>query len=312
MGWTEADIPDLTGRTAVVTGANGGLGFWTAQGLAAAGAHVVMASRNQDKAKEAHDTIVGNVPDASLENVPLDLASLASTREAADAINEAHDTIDILVNNAGVMAIPERQTEDGFEMQFGTNHLGHFALTAHLLPAILRAPSARVVTVTSTAHHFGRPPNPKNPHLRGNYAPWKAYGQSKLANFYFGLGLDKKFRAAGASAASLIAHPGLSNTDLQHVSATETGGLTQRASLFFATRTGMSAQAGTRPQLRAATDPAAQGGEFWGPRFFNSGPPVKLPIFRRWRFDRIVDSLWRLSEQETGVVLDVGAAAAQG
>ena len=136
----------------------------------------------------------------------------------------AHESIDLLVNNAGVMGIPEAKTADGFEMQFGVDHLGHWSLTALLLPALLRAPGSRIVTVTSTAHHMGRAVNPANPHLHGRYRPWRAYGQAKLANFHFGLGLQRELEGAGAGTASLIAHPGLSNTDLQAVGGRETGG----------------------------------------------------------------------------------------
>ena len=191
MSWSTADIPDQSGRVAVVTGANGGLGLETARALAGAGAHVVMAARNQEKAASAVQNIRAGMPDASLEVVALDLGSQASVREAADQILAAHERIDLLVNNAGVMGIPERRTTDGFEMQFGTNHLGHYALTALLMPALLRAPAARIVTVTSTAHHMGRAVDPSNPNLEGKYGPWRAYGQSKLANFHFGLGLDQ-------------------------------------------------------------------------------------------------------------------------
>ena len=193
MSWTEADIPDLTGKTAVVTGANGGLGLETARALAAKGAHVVMAARDQDKAAGAADDIRAGVPEASLELVELDLSSQSSVREAAARILERHGRIDILVNNAGVMGIPERRTEDGFEMQLATNHLGHYALTALLMPALLRADAARVVSVTSTAHHMGRAVDPGNPHLEGRYSPWRAYGQSKLANFHFAIGLQRLF-----------------------------------------------------------------------------------------------------------------------
>jgi len=312
MGWTTADIPDQTGRTAVVTGANGGLGLETARALAAAGAHVVMAARNQAKAAEAVEDIRGGVPNASLEVVPLDLGSLASVREAADRILEAHEKIDILVNNAGVMGIPERRTADGFEMQFGVDHLGHFALTALLMPALLRADAARVVTVTSTAHHMGRAVDPDNPHLEGKYGPWRAYGQAKLANFHFGIGLQKRFEAPGVSAASLIAHPGLSNTELQAVSVQETGGgLSQRFFHRLAGSTGMSPAEGALPQLRAATDPAAKGGEFYGPRFVNSGPPVRKPILRRVGMKRAIDRLWEVSERETGLKIDVRPGAPQ-
>jgi NAD(P)-dependent dehydrogenase (short-subunit alcohol dehydrogenase family) len=311
VGWTAADIPDQTGRTAVVTGANGGLGLETARALAAAGAHVVMAARNPEKADAAIADTKRTVSDPSLELVALDLASQASIRATAERILAAHERIDILVNNAGVMGIPERRTEDGFEMQFGVNHLGHFALTALLMPALLRADAARIVSVTSTAHHMGRAVDPANPHLHGTYEPWKAYGQSKLANYHFAIGLQRRLAAAGAPAASLLAHPGLSNTDLQAVSVRETGG--GRSQKFFhmlAGRTGMSPEAGARPQLRAATDPRARGGDFWAPRFFNNGPPVRRPILRRIGLDTAIARLWEVSERETGLTIDVRGGGA--
>jgi NAD(P)-dependent dehydrogenase (short-subunit alcohol dehydrogenase family) len=312
VSWGVADIPDLTGRTAVVTGANGGLGLETARALAAAGAEVVMAARNQEKAAEAEAQIRSGSPDVSLEVVELDLGSLASVREAAGRILTGHNSIDILVNNAGVMGIPERKTVDGFEMQFGVDHLGHFALTALLMPALLRANAARIVTVTSTAHHMGRAVDPDNPHLHGRYRPWRAYGQAKLANFHFGLGLDRKLRAVGAPAASLVAHPGLSNTELQVVSVEETdGGLSQRFFRALAASTGMTPAQGALSQLRAATDPAAKGGQFYGPLFVNSGPPVRKPVLRRLGMGRAIGRLWGVSERETGLKIEVGAIQAQ-
>jgi NAD(P)-dependent dehydrogenase (short-subunit alcohol dehydrogenase family) len=309
MAWSTADIPDQTNRTAVVTGANGGLGLETARALAAAGAHVVMAARDQQKAATAEADIRSGLRDAKLETVPLDLGSLASVRAAAERILHDHPVVDILVNNAGVMACPERRTEDGFEMQFGVNHLGHFALTALLLEALLRA-DARVVSVTSTAHHMGFAIDPKNPHLTGTYGPWKAYCQSKLANFHFGIGLNQRFEAAGVRARSLVAHPGLSNTELQAVSVRESGGgLTQKFFHVLAGSTGMTPAQGALSQLRAATDPAAKGGEFYGPLFVNNGPPVRKPIFRRLGMASAIETLWAVSERETGLKLDVAAAA---
>jgi NAD(P)-dependent dehydrogenase (short-subunit alcohol dehydrogenase family) len=304
VSWTAADIPDQSGRTAVVTGANGGLGLETARALAAKGAHVLMAVRNQEKAAAAVTDIRGTVPDASLKLVALDLGSQASVRQAAEEILAEHERIDVLVNNAGVMGIPERKTVDGFEMQFGVDHLGHWTLTALLLPALLRSDGARIVTVTSTAHHMGRAVNPKNPHLEGRYRPWRAYGQAKLANFHFGLGLQQRLAAAGASTASLIAHPGLSNTDLQTVSVQETGGgASQRFFETLAKRSGMTPARGALSQLRAATDPGAKGGQFYGPAYVNNGPPVRKPIFRRLGMNRAVARLWEVSERETGVPL---------
>jgi len=306
VSWGTGDIPDQTGRTAVVTGANGGLGLSTARALAAAGANVVMAARNQEKAREAEGRIRDGVPDASLTIVALDLGSLASVRQAAEEIGAAHETIDLLVNNAGVMGIPEQKTADGFEMQFGVDHLGHFALTALLMPALLRASAARIVTVTSTAHLMGTAVDPDNPHLHGRYRPWRAYGQAKLANFHFGLGLHRLLAEAKAPAASLIAHPGLSNTELQAVSVKETdGGLSQRFFLGLARNVGMSPGQGALSQLRAATDPGAHSGEFYGPLFVNNGPPVRKPVLRRLGMSRAIARLWEVSERETGLKLAV-------
>ncbi len=305
MSWSAADIPDQAGRAAVVTGANSGLGLETARELARKGAHVVMAVRNQQKAQEAMNDIKEGVPDASLEPVSLDLASQASVREAAEQIRRGHERVDLLVNNAGVMGIPERKTVDGYEVQFGVDHLGHWTLTALLLPALLPVPGARIVTVTSTAHHMGRALDPANPHLEGRYRPWRAYGQAKLANFHFGLGLQRALAQAGVSTASLIAHPGLSHTDLQAVSVRETGGgSSQRFFHMLAQRTGMTPAQGALSQLRAATDPKAKGGEFYGPLFVNSGPPVRKPVLRRVGMNQAIADLWEVSERETGIKLE--------
>ncbi len=305
MSWSVADIPDLSGRTAVVTGGNGGLGLETARALAAAGADVVIAARNQQRAAEAMESIHASAPGASLTLVDLDLGSLESVRKAATETLDGREAIDILVNNAGVMGIPEQQTVDGFEMQFGVDHLGHFALTALLMPALLRAEAARIVTVTSTAHHMGRAVDPENPHLHGRYRPWRAYGQAKLANFHFGLGLHRLLANAGASTASLIAHPGLSNTELQAVSVKETGGgLSQRFFLMLARSVGMTPATGALSQLRAAADPGAKSGEFYGPLFVNNGPPVHKPILRRAGMSRAIARLWEVSERETSLKIE--------
>ena len=305
MAWSVNDIPNLSGRIAVVTGANGGLGLETVRALAGAGAHVVMAARNPEKTEAAVAELRAAQADASLEVVPLDLGSLASVRACAEKILANHDRIDLLVNNAGVMACPRRETEDGFEMQLGVNHLGHWALTAQLMPAILAADAARVVTVTSTAHHMGSAVDPENPHLVGNYGEWKAYGQSKLANFHFALGLQRRFEATGARAQSLVAHPGLSDTDLQATSVDATaGGFTQRFFHVLAGKTGMSAADGALMQLRAATDPNAKGGEFYAPRFVNNGAAVRRPILRPG-IDAAIETLWKVSERETGIPLGV-------
>ena len=306
MAWTAHDIPDQHGRTAVVTGANGGLGLITARELAAAGARVVLAARNPTKTAAAVEAIRAVAPEASLDVIALDLSSQASVKEAASQILALHETVDLLINNAGVMGIPEARTVDGYEMQFGVDHLGHWTLTALLLPALLGKPGSRVVTVTSTAHHMGRAVSTTNPHLDGRYGPWRAYGQAKLANFHFGLGLQRELARAGAATTSLIAHPGLSNTDLQAVSVEESGGgLSQRFFHTLAERTGMSAEDGALSQLRAATDPAARGGEFYGPLFVNNGRPVRKPILRRLGMSNAISRLWEVSERETGVALDL-------
>jgi NAD(P)-dependent dehydrogenase (short-subunit alcohol dehydrogenase family) len=265
----------------------------------------VMAVRNQDKAAHAVAEIRRSAPEASLELVPLDLASQASVREAGERIATGHETVDIVVNNAGLMGIPERRTVDGFEMQLAVDHLGHWTLTSLLMPALLRAGAARIVTVTSTAHLMGLAIDPDNPHLEGKYGPWRAYGQAKLANFHFGIGLQRRLEAADARAASLIAHPGLSNTELQAVSVRETGGgPSQRFFHRMAVTTGMSPREGALSQLRAATDPGARGGEFYGPLFVNNGPPVKKPILRRIGMNTAIARLWEVSERETGQALD--------
>ncbi len=303
MAWTTNDIPDLTGHVAVITGANGGLGLESTRALAGAGAHVVMAARNQSKAAAAQADVLSDHPAASLEVVELDLGSLERTKTAAASIAAAHPEIDILINNAGLMAMPERRTADGYEMQFGVNHLGHWVFTAGLMSSLLTAGSARIVTVTSTAHHMGKPVDPTNIDMEGEYSPWGAYGRSKLANYHFGIGLDARLRDAGAQARSLIAHPGLSNTNLQVHTAQEGGaGSSGKFFKWLAATTGMPPERGALPQLRAATDPTAKGGEFYAPRWINFGKPVRVPILRRGN-DEAIKTLWMVSESTTGVTI---------
>lgn len=300
LAWTDRDIPNQSGRTVVITGANSGLGFENARSLAGAGAHVIMVARDAAKVESARAAISAEHPNAALEIVSMDLASLESVRLGAEAILAKHQRIDILINNAGVMAIPERRTADGIEMQLGVNHMAHFALTSHLMPALLSVDQARVVSVTSTAHHMGFAINPANPNLEGGYEAWRAYGQSKLANFHFGIGLARRFAAAGVSARSLIAHPGLSNTNLQTVSVEESGGdFLQKFFHSLAGSTGMTPAVGSRPQLRAAVDPNAANGSFYAPRFINFGAAVPRPIFRRIGLTKAVDTLWAVSEKMT-------------
>jgi NAD(P)-dependent dehydrogenase (short-subunit alcohol dehydrogenase family) len=308
MAWTTADIPDQSGRVAVVTGANGGLGVEVTRELARKGGHVVMAVRDRAKADAARASVLGEVAGASLELRPLDLASLASVREAASSILADHPRIDVLVNNAGLMAIAERRSDDGFELQLAVNHLGHFALTALLLPALLAGGGARVVSVTSTGRHAGRPVDPDNPHLHGVYEPWRAYGQAKLASVHFALELDRRFRAAALPARSIVVHPGFANTDLQARSVRETGGgASQRFFHAAVRRFGMTPAQGALPLLRAATDPGAVGGALYTPRWVNWGPPVRRPLLARTRDREAMATLWRVSERETGITFEVAA-----
>ncbi len=308
MSWSTRDIPDQSGRVALVTGANGGLGLATAEALAAKGAHVVMAARNQVKAAAARQRILAVVHDASLEVIPLDLGSLASVESAARTFLDGHDRLDLLINNAGVMAMPEGRTEDGFETQLGTNHLGHWALTSWLLPTVLRTPGSRVVTLTSTAQHFGRAVNPADPHLSEGYDAWRAYGQSKLANRHFAIGLQHQLDAAGSETLALTAHPGLTNSDLQTTTVQKGGGgvlgpFFQRVTAG----TGMSIERGALSQLRAATDPAARGGTMYGPRFVSVGSPVRKPLVRPGS-EHAIRVLWEVSEELTGRRVDVAEA----
>ena len=299
MAFTESSIPDLTGRTAVVTGANGGLGLATAQALAGAGAHVVMATRNQKKAAGAHQGILAAHPGASLQIIKLDLASQASVKAAAVKVMASRPKIDILVHNAGIMATPQGRTVDGYESQFGVNHLGHWTFTAALLPGLLAADAARVVTVTSVARHWAPAVNRSYPEPEVDYRPWPAYGRSKLANFHFSWGLQREFDRAGVPARSLAAHPGFTDTDLLKTPATAPGRLTRLIS--------MRPSIGARPQIRAAVDPGARGGELYAPRYGLFGPAVR----RRYRtkgIEEAVAKLWRLSEERTGVGIDIDTA----
>lgn len=310
MSWSTKDIPDLHGKTAVVTGANGGLGLASAKALAGHGAHVVMAARNQIKAASARDEILAAHPDASLEIVELDLGSLASVKSAADAIAAKHTRIDILMCNAGVMAMPQGTTEDGFDTQMGTNVLGHWALLSHLLPIVVATPGARVVTLSSTAQHMGRAIDPDDPHLRRNFDAWRMYGNTKLAMRHLAVGLQEQFERAGVDAKALSAQPGLTNSDLQTTTHAEGGAGPMGAFFEWQTKTmGMSTERGALSQLRAATDPKAPGGGFYGPLFVTNGPPVRKPLVRPGS-DAAVKALWQVAERETGLKVDVAAALA--
>ncbi len=313
--WTTADIPSLAPRVALVTGANSGLGLETARALAGAGAHVVLSARSTEKADAASTSIRDSFPEASLEVLEMDLASQASIKAAAAAFATRHPILDILVNNAGVMALPEGRTEDGYETQLGVNHLGHWTLTALLLPSLLAADAARVVTTTSFARFVGRPLDLADPYHEGAYDALRAYGDSKLANYHFALGLQREFARHGARAASLAAHPGLSHTNLQVVT-DEQGGAGRRGAAWRrqAESRGLPPERGALPQLRAETDPHARGGQLYAPRFVSTGAAVRRPAVSRPFVSRAIAKLWALSERETGVGLrfDGPDASAEG
>jgi NAD(P)-dependent dehydrogenase (short-subunit alcohol dehydrogenase family) len=305
MSFSIANTPSLKGKTALVTGGNIGLGFETVKAFAAKGAHVLLAARNEEKGKAAVAEVQKLLSTAQVELLRLDLASQRSIRAAAAEVGNKFSQLDLLINNAGIMAMPEMKTEDGFESQFGVNHLGHWSLTGLLLNNLLAAEEARVVTVTSTAHHLVWNVNFDDPHMRKKYSPWKAYSQSKLANYFFALGLHNEFKNSGKQAMSLLAHPGLSHTNLQ-VETFDKGaaGWAGTASKYLAARVGMGPEQGAQPQIRAALDPKAQSGQFYGPRFGNNGAPVKHPILRT-RNKANIRKLWALSERETGISIKI-------
>ena len=309
MSWSTKNIPDLHGKVAVITGANGGLGLASAKALAGRGAHVVMAARNQAKAAAARAEILAAHPDASLEIVALDLGSLASVADAATRMASRHQGIDVLMCNAGVMALPQGTTEDGFDTQMGTNVLGHWALVSHLLPIVVGTAGARVVTLSSTAQHMGRAIDPSDPHMRNGFDAWRMYGQTKLAMRHLAVGLQEQFDRAGVDAKALSAQPGMTNSELQttsqaHGAAGPLGGFFSK----WVKATGMSTERGALSQLRAAVDPKAPGGGFYGPLYVTNGPPVRKPLIRPGSA-RAVAALWQVAESETGLRVDVGAVA---
>jgi NAD(P)-dependent dehydrogenase (short-subunit alcohol dehydrogenase family) len=305
-----ATVPDLTGKLAIVTGANSGLGFGLARRLAAADADVVMAIRNRAKGEAAIEKIRATVPDAKLTIKTLDLSSLAAVAALGEQLNAEGRPIDILINNAGVMTPPERDTTaDGFELQFGSNHLGHFALTAHLLPLLRAAKDARVVSLSSLAARTGRM-HFDDPQFEKSYAPMSAYGQSKLAVLMFARELDRRSREAGWGVLSNAAHPGLTKTNLQ-ISGPSHGrqkpALMQRlytTSWRWAPFLWQEIDEGILPALYAAATPHAEGGAFYGPRGFYeaAGGGVTLAkVSKAASSDADSRRLWELSEQLTGV-----------
>jgi NAD(P)-dependent dehydrogenase (short-subunit alcohol dehydrogenase family) len=303
--WTPADIGDLDGVTAVVTGANSGLGLRTAVRLAEHGAEVVLACRDTGRGEAALATVRAAAPAANARLAQLDLASLASVRRFAAAWGERR--LDLLINNAGVMATPRRVTADGFELQLATNHLGHFALTGLLLPRLITGSvaggPARVVTVSSSLHRSGRMQG-DDLMLEHHYTPWRAYGQSKLANLLFMRELARRAEAAGVGLASLAAHPGYAATNLQSVGPRMSGsrvlgGLMRVSNVIVA----QSADTGAWPTLRAASDPLAHSGDFFGPRGLGEqrGAPKRVGMSPQALDPVAADWLWERSATLTGV-----------
>ncbi|WP_326695968.1 oxidoreductase [Streptomyces sp. NBC_01754] len=296
--WTEELVPDQSGRTAVVTGAGSGIGFETARALARRGAHVVLAVRDVDKAAAAVSRIRDTAAAAGPAVLRLDLANQASVREAAKELNDRFGAIDLLINNAGVMWTPESRTADGFELQFATNHLGHFALTGLLLDALRARPGARIVTISSYLHKLGRI-DFDDLNAEHRYGRYRAYNRSKLANVMFALELQRRLAESGADTVSLAAHPGLAATGLgRHIPAALRTLGRPLAPLFL-----QHAGTGMLAGLRAATDPAARGGEFHGPLgpTGTRGPVGPARPGRGARDPHARGRLWAESERLTGV-----------
>jgi NAD(P)-dependent dehydrogenase (short-subunit alcohol dehydrogenase family) len=298
-GWDADRIPDQTGRVAVVTGANSGLGLVVARELARKGALVVLACRNMEKGRTALAEVeaAASGPEPELEE--LDLASLDSVRSFAERFAAQHDGLDLLINNAGVMASPRRHTADGFELHLGTNHLGHFALTNLLLPLMEGREDARVVTLSSNAHKTVRHIAFDNLNGERRYFRWNAYGQSKLANLMFALELDRRLRARGSTVKSLAAHPGYSSTNLQSAAAPLVDRMIMKVSNAAV---GQSAEMGALPALYAATEPGLEGGTNVGPDGFaeQRGHPKIVKPNRVARDEQAARRLWDVSAEVTG------------
>lgn len=301
--WTAASVPDQAGRTVVITGATSGLGLSSARVLAGAGARVLLAARNAEKAARCRDEVAALATGPEPEVVALDLADLDSVRAAADDIGSRVDALDVLMNNAGVMALPLARTRQGFEMQMGTNHFGHFALTGLLLPVLARARAPRVVTTSSGMHRPGRI-RWHDLHWHRTYRRWPAYCQSKLANLLFAHELDRRATAAGLPLTSVAAHPGYAATHLQAAAPEASGN--RLTGWVMEVGNGLLAQSaddGALPQLYAATMPDVAGGEYFGPdRLLEMrGHPVRVDSTTRARDRADADRLWAVSERLTGV-----------
>jgi protochlorophyllide reductase len=300
-------MPDLSGKTAIVTGANSGLGWHTAEALAAKGAHVVMACRNAEKADAAKARIAARHPKVSLEVIPLDLADLASVKAFADTYRRRHKKLDLLINNAGVMFAPRGKTADGFEVHFGSNHLGHFALTGHLIDMLEKTAGSRVVTLASEFARLGRI-NLDDLNAERRYSRMSAYGNAKLANLMTALELQRRLEAKGSKTISVASHPGLSATNLQSTGVgmgdpdalARFGDWTMRyMNRWFA----QSAEMGALPTLLAATGPDVKGGDYYGPDHPVGwkGYPGHAPKPRQSKDPGVAAQLWAASEQMTGV-----------
>jgi len=304
--WTAADIPSQTGKVALVTGANSGIGYQAALELARHGAHVLLGCRNAAKGQAALTRLGAEAPGASAEVVELDMASLASIRAFAAGYAARGVPLDLLINNAGVMALPQRElTVDGFERQFGTNHLGHFALTGLLLPQLLASPSPRVVTVASLAHRNGKI-DFENLQAEKKYSPWGAYGASKLANILFAKELQRRARAAGTALLSLPVHPGVSVTNIVQ-NGPGAKGLKMQVFKLLAPVLMQPDAIGALPTLYAATSPQAEGGDYIGPDGFMElkGSPVVVQPRANGLDVATGEKLWAVSEALTGVVYPV-------
>jgi NAD(P)-dependent dehydrogenase (short-subunit alcohol dehydrogenase family) len=302
--WTDADVPDQSGRVALVTGSNTGLGYETAKVLAQHGADVVMAVRDTAKGEAAAATIRTSAPKARIDVHALDLGSLDSVRTAAEELKTAYPRIDLLINNAGVMYPPKSTTADGFELQFGTNHLGHFALTGLLLKNVLAVPNSRIVVVASMAHDIQAKIDFDDLQWeRRKYSRVASYGQSKLANLMFAYALQRRLAANGEKTIALAAHPGISNTELmRHIPGGSSPLLVKAVGVVT-----NSPLMGALATLRAATDPAAVGAQYYGPDGFRElrGHPVVVTSSRQSHDVSIQERLWTVSEQLTGVTIEI-------
>jgi NAD(P)-dependent dehydrogenase (short-subunit alcohol dehydrogenase family) len=299
--WTAENIPDLAGKVIIVTGANTGIGFEAAKEFACNGAQTILACRNLDKAKAALDQIQEEIPNAPAEVLQLDLASLASVHQFANAFKAKYDRLDVLLNNAGIMWAPYGKTEDGFENHFGTNHLGHFALTGLLIDLLNKTPNSRVVNVSSTGHNAGEMDFENLMFENGEaYSRHGAYGRSKLANLLFTYELQHRFKASNMAAIATAAHPGGSNTDLSRYVENSLWFRLLRPLLVVIAQ---SAAMGALPMIRAAVDPGVKGGEYYGPAGFREMRGFPVIVQSNGASHSLTDAkkLWEVSERLTGV-----------